>query len=183
MELGVYLDMSIEAEELLVEFKKAFTGDENARMRLVKAFLEDIDEAMNIFARRVGGDIAPDTVVVRTAAEIVIAALAYSRRKLRIVMPSEPFPGWKPLLGLVEALSARRMVEVYRVPMQPSSRLPASMLARRVARVAKGFSAKVVDVSDAPPTAVAGLYGAGVRILTVLVDLGYVYVFQKFSYT
>ncbi len=175
--------MSIDTEELLVEFKKAFTGDENARMRLVEVFLENIDEAISTLARRVGGDVTPDTVIVRTAAEVVIAALARSGRKLRVVVPSEPFPGWKPLLDLVEVLSAKRMVEVYRVPMQPSSRLPASLLARRVARVAKGFSAKVVDVSDAPPMAVAGLYGAGVRTLTVLVDLGYVYVFQKFSYT
>lgn len=177
------MGMSIDAEELLVEFKKAFTGDESARTRFVGVFLEDIDEAISTLARRVGGDVAPDTVIVRTAAEVVVAALALSRRKLRVVVPSEPFPGWRPLLDLVEVLSAKRMVEVYRVPMQPSSRLPASLVARKVARVARGFSAKVVDVSDAPPTAVAGLYGAGVRTLTVLVDLGYVYVFQKFSYT
>ncbi|NOZ89060.1 MAG: hypothetical protein GXO15_03955, partial [Crenarchaeota archaeon] len=131
-------------------------------------------------ARRVGGD-APDTGFVTVAAEVVAAAAAL-RPGVRVVAPSEPEPGWGPLQRLLEMLEAEGLARVYRMPMRPGGRLRAWDVARRAGRMARGLSARLVDVTDAPPPVVAGLYGGGVRLLTVLVDMGYTAVFQRFGY-
>ncbi|ABM80827.1 hypothetical protein [Hyperthermus butylicus] len=163
------------------------SGREDVRRQLIETVLESLDEAFEAIAQRVGGDAVPDTVIARTAVEPVLAAIAYSRvkgaRRIRVIASSEPVEGWGPLNTLLEVLAAERIVDVYRVPLQPSTRLHVKEVVRRVARITRGFSARVVDVTDAPAYAVAGLYSAGVRVLTVLVDAGYAALFQKFSFT
>ena len=160
---------------------------EDVRRQLVEAVLESPDKSLEEIARRVGGDAVPDTVVTMTAVEPVLAAIAYARvkgaRRLRIIAPSEPVEGWGPLNTLLEVFAAEKIADVYRVPLQPSARLHAKEIARKVARMVRGFSARIVDVTDAPAYAVTGLYSGGVRVLTVLVDVGYAALFQKFSFT
>lgn len=167
-------------------FRRALAeGSEEARERLARALLEDLEGGLQEAAKRVGGEVVPDTVVARTALEVAVAAMAYARgsgRRLRVIAPSEPVPGWGPLNTLLSAMEENGLVEVYRLQLIASTRPTARDIARRVAKIARGISAKVVDVSDAPPYVVAGLHAGGVRTLTVLVDLGYMAVFQKFGF-
>ena len=160
-------------------------GSEEARERLAAAFLEDVERGLETIARRVGGETVPDTIVARTALEFVLAAAAYAWKegeRLRVIASSEPIAGWKPLNQVLTVMEDNGIVEVYRLPLIASAKPTARDIARRVARLAKGVSSRVVDVSDAPPYVVAGLYAGGVRILTVLVYLGHIAVFQKFGF-
>jgi hypothetical protein len=162
--------------------------DEQVRMDLAKLAARYPDEVLEELARRVGGEAVPDTVVALKAVEVILAALAYRRAKgeqrpLRVIASKDPVEGWQPLRLLLDEYAAQGMVHVYEVPMRPRVRPNARTIASQVARVARGFSARTVDVTDAPPYAVAALYSAGVRVLTVLVPLEHVLVFQKFSFT
>ncbi|HIQ23451.1 MAG TPA: hypothetical protein EYH50_00160 [Pyrodictium delaneyi] len=158
---------------------------EEARERLAAVFLEDVEQGLEAIARRVSGEALPDTIVARTALEIVLAAAAYAwkeGKRLRVMASSEPIPGWRPLNQVLAVIEENGIVEVYRLPLIASAKSTARDIARRVARLVKGISSRVVDVSDAPPYIVAGLYTGGVRTMTVLVDLGHIAVFQKFGF-
>ncbi len=160
--------------------------DEASRRMLAELVLSQPGESISVIARRVGGDTVPDTVVVRTSVEAVVAALAALRDKgerLRVVLPSEPVEGWAPLLALVEGLAEQGLAEVYRAPLVPSPRLRAQEAVRRLARLFRGAAARVVDVTDAGPLAVAAAYSGGARWLTVLVDYQHSAVFQRFWFT
>lgn len=164
------------------------TGREEYRVQLVRAYIDSGEQVLEEVAKRVGGDVAPDTVIVRTSVEIVIAALAYlhtskHQRRLKIVAPEEPHEGWGPLNELLEVLAERREADVYRVYMTPSVRLHVRDVARKVGRILRGFSARIVDVTDAPGYVAAVLYSAGIRTVTVLVDAGYAALFQKLNIT
>lgn len=127
---------------------------------------------------------SPDTVVAMRSVVAVLAALAArSGGRLRLLLPDRPVPGWGPLRSLSEALAASGYVDVYPVPLLPDARRTALTVARRVGRVARGIGSRLVDVTDAPAPAVAGLYGGGVRWLTFLVEAGGRLVFQRFTYT
>ncbi|MET1129157.1 MAG: hypothetical protein ABWW70_07565 [Thermoproteota archaeon] len=157
-------------------------ASEEARRELVEAVLEDLNAALEAIARYVGGEVRPDTVLVRTAAEVVLAAAAYVAAeggRLRVVAPKDPLPGWNPLNALLEALAEAGIAEIYRVEVRPTARRPASELARRAAKLLKGLSPKVVDVTDAAPFHVLAAYASGVRALSILVDLDYAAVFQR----
>jgi hypothetical protein len=164
------------------------TRKEEYRAQLVRAYLDEGDKALAEIAKRVGGDAIPDTLIVRTSVETVLAALAYLKtmkagRRLRIVAPEEPHEGWGPLNELVEVLMENREADVYRVQMTPSVRIHVRDVARKVGRMLRGFSARIVDVTDAPGYIGASLYAAGVRTVTVLVDAGYAAIFQKLNIT
>ncbi len=163
---------------------------EEARLELVKQAIRRPEEVLSVLAKRVGGDVVPDTIIVRTAVENVLATLAYKHaqsdsRPLRVIAPSEPISGWQPLRLLLEDYQVRGLIHVYEVPMKPTVRTPARLLASKVARIVRGVSARTVDVTDAPPFIVASLYSAGVRQLTMLVYIEHTktIVFQKFGYT
>ena len=181
----------MEAGELVAALLQAMESGEvgeELRLRLVKAALRSLDDLLAEMAKRVGGDAVPDTVVATRAVEVVLAALAYARSKnaarpLRLLIPGEPVPGWAPLKTLSEELAARGLVHLYQYPARPRVRLHVRTVASKIARMVKGFSGRTVDVTDAPPFAVAALYSAGVRTLTVLVPAEHVAVFQKLSYT
>ena len=167
-------------------FLAALRGSVEAREELAKLAYRSLEELLDAVAARTGGEAAPDTVAASSRPEVVLAAAALRRGKggrLRILVPRDPVPGWAPLLAVVDRLVEEGLGEAYRVPFWPGGRLRAREAARSVARVARGFSARTVDVTDASPIVVAGLYGAGVRSLTVLVDAGYAAVFQRFGYT
>ncbi len=162
--------------------------DEELRREVVRAAVRDPDAFLAELAKRVGGEAVPDTVVAVTAVEVVLAALAYRRAKgetrpLRVIASRDPYPGWQPMKTLLADYAERGLIHVYEVSMRPRTRPNAKAIASSVARVARGFSARTVDVTDAPPYAVAALYSAGVRVLTVLVPLEHILVFQKFAYT
>ncbi len=162
--------------------------NEDLRTELARAALRSLDQLLEEMAKRVGGDTVPDTVIARTAIEVLLAALAYARSKgvsrpIRLLLPSEPVPGWNPLRTVAEELAARRLIHVYPYQPRPRLRQHVKTIAARLARTVKGFSARTVDVTDAPPYAVAALYSAGVRTLTVLVASEHIAVFQKLSYT
>ena len=175
----------VDVDEVRARFYAALRGGGEAeRARLVELVYEDVDAVLRAVSGVVGGDTVPDTVAAMRAAEVVVAALAAGASgRLRLLIPRDPVPGWAPLRSLAELLASRGLAVVYTVPMQPSSRVAAREVARRAGRVARGISARVVDVTDASPPVVAGLYGGGVRYLTVLVDAGYMAVFQRFTYT
>lgn len=161
-------------------------SSEEAREKLAEHLVEDIDHGLESIARRVGGEAKPDTVIAMTALEPVVAAVAYAwqeGKRVRVITSSEPLPGWRPLNKIITILEEKGFIEVYRMPLKASSKPTARDIVRRVARLAKGISARIVDVTDAPPYAVAGLYAGGVRSLTVLVHLGYVAVFQRFGFS
>ena len=103
--------------------------------------------------------------------------------KLRLLLPDRAVPGWGPLRGLADVLASAGYVDMYPVPLLPDAKRAALTVARRVGRVARGIGARLVDVTDAPAPAVAGLYGGGVRLLTFLVDANGRLVFQRFTYT
>jgi len=155
-------------------------GTEEARWVLVKRFISSPDEVLGELGRRVGGEPVPDTVVAARAVEVVLASLAVRGRGLRLVVPDEPVPGWGPLAALVEELPRLGLGSVYRVPFWPRPRLRALEAVRRAARVLRGFSARIVDVTDASPLIAAAAQAGGARWLTVLVDYGHVAVFDKF---
>jgi hypothetical protein len=154
-------------------------GGEEARRRLVGLLLEDPEGVLEEISKRVGGDAAPDTVVARSAVEPVVAALAL-RRRVRLVVPRDPVPGWGPLLDLAEALPGLGLGEVYRAPLSASARLPARRAVAVLARLYRGLSASVIDVTDGGPLAVAAAQPGRARWLTVLVDAQYMAVFQRF---
>ncbi len=177
---------SLSAAEL---FRLALaTRREDYRAQLVRAYMDDEEGALSEIGRRVGGETVPDTIIVRTGVEVVLAALAYIHaervaRRLRIVAPSEPHEGWGPLNELLEYLAVKGRADVYRVPMTPTHRLHVRDAARKLGRVLRGFSARVVDVTDAPAFTAPGVYAAGVRVLTVLVETSYGAIFQKLNFT
>ncbi len=158
---------------------------EEERRRLVEALSEaGVAEALNLIARRVGGPV-PDTVAARTAVEVVVAAAAAARAegtRLRVLAPSSPVPGWGPLMAALDLLTREGLVTVYQAPLVPAPRLEAQRAVRKIARMLRGVSARLVDVSDSGPLVVAAAYPAGVRSLTLLVDYGYSVVFQRFGF-
>ncbi|BEP16957.1 hypothetical protein PYJP_03090 [Pyrofollis japonicus] len=163
---------------------------EEHREKLVQEFLKDINTNLLELSRFIGGEFFPDTVIASTAAENVIAALAtkVSRKQdkeretiLKIIAPSEPIEGWRPLQVLLEELSFENYVTVIRTRFTPSSSFTAKKVVSRISRVAKGASPKIVDVTDANPLVVAGLCSGGVRRFVILVDIGYAAVYQHFS--
>ncbi len=160
---------------------------EENRAVLVESFLREPKRATKELSRFLGGEYIPDTVVVRTAVENVIAAIVLnsvgSSRAIRVVAPREPIRGWAPLNTLLDELAQLGYVHVYRTNFSPSSRVHAKKIVRDVAKIARGFSAKIADVSDTPPPVLAGLYAGGVRRFLILVYLGHVVVYQQFSFT
>jgi len=169
---------------------KLFTkgeGGEKARSELVKCAYRDLDTVLDEVAKRVGGEVVPDTVAVATKVEVVFAALAFVRAKkmatkLKVLIPSDPVPGWMPLVSAVEFLQEQKLVALYRVPFYPSLRLHARQATIKVARTLTGLSARVVDITDASPLVVVALYPAGVRTPSILVHVGYAALFQKLSF-
>ncbi len=160
---------------------------EEHRMELVRMLIRSPREVLEEVAKRVGAEAVPDTVIARTSVETVVAALAVLQSekqgsKLRVVAPSRQVPGWLPLNTLLDYLAEEGLANVFRVDMTPRARARARDLAAKAVRVIRGISPKVVDVTDAPPFIVAGLYSAGVRVMTILVDLEVVAVFQKFGF-
>ncbi len=177
-----------EVTELIASLARGEELGEEARMALVKHAVREPDRVIEEFSRRVGGEAVPDTVVVQKAVEVVLAAIALRRAKnvekpLRVLVPKEPVPGWQPLRLLVEDYASRGLIHVYEYPSRPRTKPSVRNIASQIARIARGFSARTVDVTDAPPYAVAALYSAGVRVLTMLVPLEHILFFQKFSYT
>jgi len=160
---------------------------EENRLKLVEAFLKDLEGSVKALSRFIGGERVPDTVVATLSVENVIAGLVLSklsgRRVLRVIIPRRPVPGWGPLNLLVEELSTREMIHVYRTEFYPSGRLHARSIVREVARLARGISAKDVDITDASPSVIGGLYAGGVRGFLVLVYHGYSAVYQYFTFT
>lgn len=144
----------------------------------------DLDGVLDALQGIVEGA-SPDTVVATRSVVVVLAALAARRDggRLRLLLPDRPVPGWGPLKGLADVLAAAGYADVYPVPLLPDARRTALTVARKVGRVARGIGARLVDVTDAPAPAVAGLYGGGVRLLTFLVEAGGRLVFQRFTYT
>lgn len=169
---------------------KLFTegrGGEKERNELVKCAYRDLDTVLDEVAKRVGGEVVPDTVAVATKVEVVFAALAYMRAKkmaakLRVLIPSEPVPGWMPLVSATELLQEQRLATTYRVPFYPSLRLHARQATVKVARTLVGLSAKVVDITDASPLIVVALHPAGIRTPSIMVHAGYAALFQKLSF-
>ena len=160
---------------------------EENRAVLVESFLREPKRAIETLSRFLGGDYKPDTVVVRTAAENVIAAVVLNGISgggaIRVIAPREPIRGWAPLNTLLDELAQLGYVHVYRTSFSPSSRVHARRIVRDVAKIARGLSAKIADVSDTPPPVLAGLYAGGVRRFLILVYLGHVAVYQRFSFT
>jgi hypothetical protein len=165
---------------------------EDYRDKLVQEFLRDVDTGLLELSKFIGGELFPDTVVASTAAENVIAALAIRKAKkqeeerktvLKVIAPSEPIEGWRPLQVLLEELSIKNYVTVIRTRFTPSSRFTAKRIVSNISRVARGASPRVVDVSDANPLVVAGLCSGGVKRFVVLVDIDYAVVYQHFSCT
>jgi hypothetical protein len=169
--------------ELVEAFWAALRGGgEEPRWVLVKSFLSSPERVLEEIRRRVGGELVPDTVVASRAVEVVLAALA-ARGRVRLVIPSSPVPGWGPLLALAEELPRLGLGDVYSTPFWPSSGLRAVDVVRRVARVFRGAAVRIVDVTDASPLAVAAAQPGGARWLTVLADMEYTVVFEKFWFT
>ncbi len=160
---------------------------EENRAVLVESFLRDPKRAIETLSRFLGGEHTPDTVVARTAAENVIAAVVLNRisgnRAVKVVAPREPIRGWAPLNTLLDELAQLGYIHVYRTSFSPNSRVHAKKIVHNVAKIARGLSAKIADVSDTPPPVLAGLYAGGVRRFLVLVYLGHVAVYQQFSFT
>lgn len=169
---------------------KLFTegeGGEKERSELVKCAYRDLDTVLDEVAKRVGGEVVPDTVAAATKVEVIFAALAYMRAKkmttkLKVLIPSEPVPGWMPLVSAAELLQEQRLATVYRVPFYPSLRLHAKQATAKIARTLMGLSAKIVDITDASPLIVVALYPAGVRTPSIMVHAGYAALFQKLSF-
>lgn len=162
-------------------------GTDN-RYLLVRRFLKDIDNSVELLSRVIGGEDTPDTVATMASPENVIAALVLNTvkktgRKLRVIAPKEPVPGWDPLNLLIDELLEREIIEVYRVSFRPSGRNHARRIVRNVARIARGLSAKNVDVTEATAPVIAGLYAGGARRFLVLVYQGYIVSYQSFSFT
>ena len=158
-------------------------GEETRRL-LAEAFASDPAAAAEELARRVGGDAAPDTCVATVRAEVAAVAVAAAHaagRRLRLIVPRDPVPGWAPLRAVAAAAAEAGLAEVYEAPLLPGSRLHASAVERRLARLLRGISPGCVDVTDAPATAVLAAYAAGVRCFLYLVDTGYSLVYQRFS--
>ena len=156
---------------------------EEKRSFLARLLVGRTETLLDVVSRRVAGELVPDTVVAGRAVEIVVAALALRRssgvsRPLRLVLPRDPVPGWAPLLMAAEDLAVKGLVEVYRLPWHASHKPTAREVYRRAIRVFKGFSAGVVDISDASPLLAVAAYSAA-RYLTVAVHLGHALVFQK----
>jgi len=169
---------------------KLFTegeGGEKARSELVKCAYRDLDGVLDEVAKRVGGEVVPDTVAAATRVEVVFAALAYMKAKkmttrLKVLIPSEPVPGWMPLVSAAEFLQEQKLVVLYRVPFYPSLRLHAKQAIVKIARTIAGLSSRVVDITDASPMVVVALYPAGVRTPSIMVHAGYAALFQKLSF-
>jgi len=160
---------------------------EENRAVLVESFLRDPERAIEALSRFLGGEYTPDTVVVRTAVENLIAAIVLNRvgssRVVRVIAPREPIRGWAPLNTLLDELVQLGYVHVYRASFNPSGRVHARRIVHEVAKIARGLSTKIADVGDAPPIVLAGLYAGGVRRFLVLVYLGHIAVYQQFSFT
>ncbi len=173
----------------LIEIYRRVLRDpsEENRTALVETFLREPQRAVEVLSRFLGGEYIPDTVVVRTAVENVIAAIVLnnvsSDRVVRVIAPREPTRGWAPLNTLLNELAQLGYVHVYRTSFSPSSRVHAKRIVRDVARITRGLSIKVADVSDTSPPVLAGLYAGGVRRFLILVYLGHVAVYQQFSFT
>ena len=163
-------------------------GSEKERNELVKCAYHDLDTVLNEVAKRVGGEVVPDTVAAAVKVEVVFAALAYMRAKkvatrLKVLIPSEPVPGWIPLVSATELFQEQGLATVYRVPFYPSLHLHARQATVKVARTLIGLSAKVVDITDASPLIVVALHPAGVRTPSIMIHTGYAALFQKLSFT
>ena len=160
---------------------------EENRLVLVEHFLKNPDRSINILSGFIGGEYSPDTVAAKTAVENIIAAIVLNQvnneKITKVIMPREPVPGWAPLNVLLDELTRIGYVHVYRVSFIPSGRLHAKRIVRDVAKIARGLSAKIVDVSDSTPPVLAGLYAGGVRRFLVLVYLGHIAVYQHFTFT
>ncbi len=171
------------AEDVVAEhwWRMVEEGSEEARMAFARLLLTDPDRVLGVVAKRVGGEWVPDTVIAGRALEVVVAALSLRRqegKKLRLVLPRDPVPGWAPLLMVSEDLAIRGLVEVYRVPFTPSHKPTAREVYRRAVRVFKGFSAGVADVTDASPVLAIAAHSVA-RYTTVLVFIGHAAVFQR----
>ncbi|MET1100944.1 MAG: hypothetical protein ABWW69_00480 [Pyrodictiaceae archaeon] len=157
---------------------------EERRMELAKLAAAGLEEALEEIAKRVGGELVPDTVIALRSIEVVLAALALRRaqgdeRPLRLLVPRDPVPGWMPLRMLVEELAARGLVHVYETPVVPRIRPSARDIVERAARILRGFSARIVDITDSPPHLAVSVVRSGAWRLTMLVVLEHMAVFQR----